>query len=148
MAHQVERIISGGQTGADRAGLDAARDLGIATGGWAPKGYRTENGPDESLAGFGLKEHDSFGYQARTLANVLEADGTVVFGLTDSVGSRLTIGMCTRHSKPCLLNPTTSGLQHWLDHWRIKTLNVAGNRASVNPSVYAQTYDTLMEALK
>lgn len=62
----VEKIISGGQTGADRGGLEAARTLGIPTGGTAPRGYLTETGPDESLREFGLTESKSSAYVVRT----------------------------------------------------------------------------------
>src|SRR5262245_18082685 len=98
----LERIISGGQTGADQGGLRAARRLDIPTGGWAPKGWLTEDGPaEELLRSFGLREYSKSGHSARTKANVLEADATVIFG-KDSSGSQLTARECERTGKPYL----------------------------------------------
>ena len=77
MAKRPLKIISGGQTGADRGGLDAAMDLGIEHGGWCPKGRRAEDGriPDR----YTLEETTSTDYTVRTEKNVEWADGTVVF---------------------------------------------------------------------
>ena len=62
-----EKVISGGQTGADQAGLIAAEKAGITTGGWMPKGFRTLDGPNPGLAArFGLREHPSEEYPPRT----------------------------------------------------------------------------------
>jgi Circularly permutated YpsA SLOG family len=70
------KIVSGGQTGADQAGLRAARAAGIETGGWAPKGWDTEDGPAPWLEDFGLIECPVTGYPARTEANGLKPFGT------------------------------------------------------------------------
>ena len=82
--------ISGGQTGADQGGLLGARDAGVATGGTAPKGWRTEDGPAAWLAEFGLVEGRSTAYAARTWAYVEAADGEVFFGDPPAGGSTLT----------------------------------------------------------
>ena len=109
-------MVSGGQTGADRAGLEAARSLGIQTGGWAPPGYQTSAGKDLSLASFGLKELPSLGmkqfllhsrtpglpsrqsiaalYVQRSIKNVDDSDATIAFLLGDSVGTLKTIQYC------------------------------------------------------
>ena len=77
----VERVISGGQTGADQAGLAAAKKLGISTGGYMPKGWRTERGPRPDFAAeYGLQEAATAAYPDRTEQNVIFSDGTVVFG--------------------------------------------------------------------
>ena len=77
----MERVISGGQTGADQAGLAAAKACGIPTGGWMPKGFLTTAGPAPELAAeFGLKEH-SGEYAERTGANVRDADATIRFAV-------------------------------------------------------------------
>ncbi|GAB4019793.1 YpsA SLOG family protein [Spirosoma koreense] len=92
------RIISRGQTGIDQLGLEVARSLDIPTGGVAPKGYLTENGPDERLREYGLTEHTSAQYPPRTRANVRQSDGTVIFGqLTD--GTKLALDTCIRENK-------------------------------------------------
>lgn len=141
----LKRIISGAQTGADRAGLDAALLLGLEVGGWIPHGRRTDTGPlsPEDFALYGLKEHTSSAYPPRTENNVRESDGTVLFGNMDSSGSALTIKLCKAYRRPFLCNPTTAELAAWLTANAIETLNVAGNRERTNPGVYQRTFRTL-----
>lgn len=74
----IGKIISGGQTGVDQAALRAAKACGIPTGGWAPKGFRTEAGPAPWLADFGLREHASADYPVRTRANCRDAGLTLI----------------------------------------------------------------------
>lgn len=143
----VTRIISGGQTGADQTGLEVAASLGIETGGWAPKYWRTEDGAAPWLAELGLFEHPVPGYVERTRDNVHDSDATVIFGDTSSAGSRLTIRCCEEFHVPYLANPTASALRAFIAKHDVRTLNVAGNRASVNPDVVEQTRTVLMEAL-
>jgi len=155
----VTKIISGGQTGADRAGLYAGRDLGIETGGLAPKGFKTESKSDETerLKGFGLTEvSDDITkaytgrektYGPRTEQNVLNSDGTVLFGDETSSGSKLTKNLASKHNKPYLANPTAEELRAWIAENDIKTLNVAGNRNSVNKKLFNTAKSTLVEAL-
>ena len=146
-----EKFISGGQTGADQAGLFAARTLGIETGGWIPKGWlvQTPEGKDisnPSLEEFGLKEHHSSRYSDRTKQNVLDADATVWFGYKDSAGGRLTIATAREHSKPYIINPTPEELRAFVKNLNVRVLNVAGNRiSSYNPTIYETTYATLIE---
>jgi hypothetical protein len=132
------RIISGGQTGADRGALEGARACGIPTGGVAPKGWRTERGPDPDLAAYNLKEGRDTGYAARTYRNVFLADGTVLFGNTSSAGSRCTVQACAYYKRPCLTNPTVEQFLRWLTQHDIRTVNVAGNRESRLPGIAAQ----------
>lgn len=127
---KVTKVISGGQTGADRIGLEVAKELGIPTGGIAPKGYRTEDGSDASLRDFGLLPSSSSNYADRTEQNVLNSDGTVLFGDMTSAGSKQTIAFLKKYSKPYIENPTSSELVDFLAHNYIRTLNVAGNRGS------------------
>src|SRR4030095_556414 len=95
------RIISGGQSGADQGGLRAARDLGIPTGGTAPRGWHTETGSQESLLkSFGLVESREPGYPARTRQNVQDADGTLLVGQCRSGGSALTANVAREAGKP------------------------------------------------
>lgn len=138
------RIISGGQTGADRGGLEAARDLGIQTGGWAPVGYKTEDGPDLTLKDFGLREGGS--YQDRTSSNVNEADGTVWFGKTGTPGHRSTMQAVLTYHRPYLRNPTPEGLRVFCLAYNIQVLNVAGNRESTNAGIAARVKATLLGA--
>lgn len=124
------KVISGGQKGVDRIGLDAARNSGIQTGGFAPKNWWTEDGPDPSLKDYGLIEIAGHGYYPRTFHNVLQATGTVLFGDMNSSGSKLTIEICVSQKKPYICNPTANSLRDWIFANNIEVLNVAGNRAS------------------
>jgi hypothetical protein len=153
---RLNRIISGGQTGADQAGLKATARLGIPTGGVMPKDFLTEDGPRPDLATrYGLAEAESPAYAARTERNVLLADGTVVFAADNSPGSRLTVGLCQQHGKPCLEIPcdltvfeAAMRLREWLGANAIRTLNVAGGRESQTPGVGAFVAAVIEEALR
>ena len=96
----IAKIASGGQTGADRAGLDFAIEHGIPHGGWCPKGRLAEDGPID--ARYDLKETPSSNYLQRTEWNARDADGTVVFsiGPTLSGGSKKTVSLAHKHGKP------------------------------------------------
>src|SRR5262249_32920450 len=98
-----EKVISGGQTGADQADLLAARRFGIPPGGWMPQGYQTTAGPAPELAReFGLREHAG-GYAERTEANVRDADGTVHFAASfETLGEKCTLKWLRHHGKPYL----------------------------------------------
>lgn len=97
------KIISGGQTGADIAGLRVGRVLGFPTGGRAPKGWATLDGPKPELAQFGLTESMN-GYRGRTIENVQAADATLVFSKNlKSPGTVLTINAARKYGKPCFV---------------------------------------------
>src|SRR5215510_7209740 len=104
MAFLLKQIISGGQTGADHGGLVAARELGFETGGTAPEGWLTENGPEEELLrSFGLVECDQKGFSARTRRNVEIASATLLVGHYRTGGSRLTYQEARQIKKPLFL---------------------------------------------
>jgi len=139
----IKKIISGGQTGADQAALDAAIKYNFSYGGWIPKGRKTEDGrfPDE----YKLQEMSTGSYKERAEQNVIDSDGTVIIShgkLTG--GSKLTEKFAEKHLKPCLhidLYNTpafmaSSLINSWVILHKIKTLNVAGPRASKNPDIY------------
>jgi hypothetical protein len=140
----IRRIISGGQTGVDRTAIEIAKAYGIETGGVAPKGYRTESGPDPTLATFGLEQDRSFEYWPRTKRNVLDSDGTALFYEKQSSGTRLTARYCFAESKPLILNPDGDELVAFVEEYGIETLNVAGNRRSVAPGVGAAVVTALV----
>ena len=144
------KIISGGQTGADQAGLAAAKLLGLATGGTAPFGYRTDDGPNRKLLRdtYALKESLSREYAPRTRQNVYDSNGTVVFGDTESPGSKLTIGICGKLVRPYLANPTALELRAWVTEKNIRVLNVAGNRERTNPGIYERVRTLIIDAFK
>jgi len=145
----VEKIISGAQTGADRAGLDAALALGLEVGGTVPKGRRTEEGPltDEQMARYCLEESSDVDYRGRTKDNVTASDGTAIFGHVNSPGSQLTVKFCAFYRRPYVLNPNASWLREWTAENEIRTLNIAGNRESGNPGIYERVLRIVMEAL-
>ena len=143
------QIISGGQTGGDMGGLLAAEDLGIPTGGYATKGFRTEDGPNPELGTrFGLKEMKSSSYIDRTRANVKLSDGTLIMAdVADSAGTAFTLRMCDRFDKPHILNPSEEHFLAFLLNNRIMRLNVAGNRESVAEGMEQRVRDFLVRAL-
>lgn len=144
------RIVSGGQTGADLGGLAAARRLGIQTGGWAPQGWETEDGPLPELLRdtYGLDECEG-GYDLRTFLNVQDSDATVIFAREpDSDGTRMTIEHADTLGRPHVLNPTASELRDFVDAHEVEVLNVAGNRASIAPGLAAEVEALLLEAFE
>jgi hypothetical protein len=143
------KIISGGQTGADIGGLVGARLVGIATGGTAPHGYRTDAGPQpDVLRGFGLVEHRSRSYPPRTACNVRDSDGTVLFGNLDSPGCTLTLKLCKRYGKPKLENPSAQELRRWVTMHAIGVLNIAGNRERMNPGIARRVAALIVAAFR
>lgn len=134
------KIVSGGQTGADRAALDWAIDNGISHGGWCPAGRLAEDGPIgyEYL----LEEMpDGGGYRRRTKANVRDSDATLIVSLSDELagGSKETALFARRLDKPCLhVHPGTdwrASLSAWAPSTEARLLNVAGPRGSREPDV-------------
>jgi len=126
----IKKVISGGQVGADRLGLEAAKALGLETGGTAPFGYRTSNGPDMDLRRFGLVESQSSHYPPRTVSNVKDSDGTVIFAEDLlSRGVVLTRNTAVRLGRPFIQNPTPAEFKIWAEYHNIEVLNVAGNRS-------------------
>ena len=143
-------VISGGQTGADQAGLLAAKFLGLRTGGTAPDGWYTDTGPNILLKSFGMSAAGD--YRSRTIANVRNSDGTLLLSLTlNSPGSKLTRNEARRQGKPFFEFDITelmrlsegsddfleytaarkelvSKIQSWILAEEIQVLNVAGNR--------------------
>ncbi len=135
----VARVVSGGQTGVDRAALDAAIALGIPCGGWCPRGRRAEGAPIPDL--YPLRETPTAAYPERTAWNVRDSDGTLV--LTRGApkgGTALTVALARRAGKPVLVvdlsRDAPEEAASWLERERIGTLNVAGPRESEAPGVH------------
>ena len=146
------KIISGGQTGADRAALDAAIALDMPHGGWAPKGRKTEDGPLSRR--YALHELPSPRYRDRTEKNIVAADATLLFSFGPlSGGSALTEALAIRHNRPCLHidfelidGPKAAIMvEEWLQELRPEVLNIAGTRASSEPRIYQAVYALLTE---
>lgn len=133
------RIISGGQTGVDRAALDVAISLGIPHGGWCPAGRRAEDGAIPRW--YQLAETDSPDYAVRTECNVLDADATLILCCGEPTGgTELTRQMALAHGKPHLVVDLDAPLsldevRRWLRSAEVKVLNVAGPRESQQPGV-------------
>lgn len=149
----ISKIISGGQTGGDKGGLIAGRQLGLETGGHCPRGWKTELGPDHSLKDFGLICTKSDKYPPRTATNVRNSDGTVGFGNQGSAGMKLTRRLCHDFDKPyfeVLLNNTDyiPSFIEWLTINEIDILNVAGNRESKQKGIQKFTTEFLVEAIE
>ena len=150
----VQRIISGGQTGADRAALDWALHHGVAHGGYCPKGRLAEDGPIAEH--YGLQETDSDAYPVRTERNVLESDATVIFTIAPELraGAKLTSELAEKHGKPWLhvwplarRDLSIVAVRAFVADHGVASLNVAGSRASQEPSVGAFVHEVLTRAL-
>lgn len=146
----IRKIISGGQTGADQGGLDAAIKLGIPHGGWIPKGRKTEAGRLPEC--YTMQEMRTVNYAARTERNVLASDGTLILSHGQlKGGSALTWRLAHKHGQPCLhidlaaISKFQAALKisHWLTDRRIRVLNVAGPRASQDNRIYEDTRQIL-----
>lgn len=150
----LKKIISGGQTGADLAGLDVAMKHGISHGGSIPKGRLTETGV---LPGkYNLLEMSTTSYPKRTEKNVLDSDGTVIFThgkLTG--GSLLTQVKAKEHDKPVIhldmdkkeLEEAAALLAVFVKERHVRILNVAGTRGSEDPEIYTKTYRVLEKVI-
>ena len=128
------KVVSGGQTGVDRAALDAARAAGLPCGGWCPRGRLAEDGPIDP--GYPLVETPSADYAQRTEWNVRDSDGTlVVVRGRITGGTALTITLARQHGKPLLVvhlsrNPSPEEASRWIEAGGLAVLNVAGPRES------------------
>lgn len=154
----LKRVISGGQSGADMAGLLAARAVGIETGGHCPKGFKTERGSKPELSKLGLIETKSTNYPERTELNVINSDATLIATMIhDSIGSKLTQTLCDKHKKriigvgfftnnPPDVEATAERIANWLHEQKIEVLNVSGNRLSRAPGIQTGLCQVLIRA--
>lgn len=147
----IEKIISGGQTGVDRAALAVAVYLDIPHGGWCPQGRRAEDGTIPEF--YDLQETDSPNYAVRTLQNILDSDGTLVLsrGII-SGGTALTINLAKRNQRPLLVlnlaeEHDYAALRRWLIQHQIRILNVAGPRESSEPQITPEAEQFLANGL-
>lgn len=152
-------IVSGGQTGADRAALDFAIEHGLAHGGWCPRGRLAEDGPLDPR--YELQQTPSAQYAQRTEWNVRDSDATIVFSMVRQVqgGTARTIELAERLGRPWLHLPRedfSSGdgildaatkLKEFLTEYDVSRLNVAGPRASQEPDVAGFVHDVLEATL-
>jgi hypothetical protein len=151
----LKRVISGGQTGADQGALDAAIDSDLQHGGAVPAGRKTESGrlPDR----YRMEELPSEHYPDRTAKNVRDSDATLIISHGELTGgSALTRQFAHRYGRPCLhldldrqdLETAVGIVLHWLAGEGIRTLNVAGPRASSDPQIHAYTYRLISSVIE
>lgn len=134
-----EKIVSGGQTGVDRAALDVAISLGIPHGGWCPRGRRAEDGQIPDC--YRLEETVAAEYPERTERNVIDSDATLILcGGRPAGGTLLSLRLAKKHEKPCwvvdLDRPCDpAAIRRWMEKTVVRTLNIAGPRESQQPGV-------------
>jgi hypothetical protein len=153
------KVISGGQSGVDLAALDAAKELGLETGGWMPKGWLTEDGlRPEYGERYGLREHASGGYPPRTRQNVQDADATLILfrGRLEG-GTLLTLNLAKRKGDgdrwlaadlDSVGGEAFPFVRIWLAGLGDSTINVAGPRESKSPGIYAAAKAFLLDVLR
>ena len=151
----VSRIVSGGQTGADRAALDWAIRNGVPHGGWCPRGRTAEDGV--LPAKYELREAESLDYRWRTRQNVTDSDATLILNMGALDGGTLeTAKFAKTFGKPHLIlqldcgvrNEDVQQLLDWLQRESIDALNIAGPRESKRPGIYALSCELLDRAAK
>lgn len=144
----LKKIISGAQTGADQAGIDAAIDLGLPYGGYIPRDRRTEVGP-LSVKYENMIEVGSTDYRVRTKLNINAAEGTVVFTYGPPTGgSSYTLRYASGRGRRVMhidlkkvkSEEAMSSICDWVALYDIRSLNVAGSRKSKAPTIYSAVY--------
>lgn len=149
------KVISGGQSGVDQAALRAAKSLGLATGGWMPRGWLTEDGPRPEFAElYGMTECEKPGYPARTRANVRGSDMTLWFGPSVSRGFGATADACFASNKRLMVliegrvQNEAESILYTVGHLESIRLNCAGNRESGNPGIGERAEEFFLSLFK
>jgi len=158
----INKIVSGGQTGVDRAALDAAMSVNIEYGGWCPKDRLDENGkiPEKykNLTEIsGEFKNDKENYDARTKRNIKDSDATLIIApkipLPQEIkdGTLLTIEEVVNQKRPYLIIDLSKSIDtnselvtHWVKENKISTLNIAGPRESTCPGIYQSSLELLL----
>lgn len=147
---ELEKVISGGQTGVDRAALDAALEAEVHVGGWCPRGRRAEDGSIPDM--YPLRETPSKEYAQRTAWNVRDSDGTLLITERElEGGTALTRKEAEQRKQPWIQveegdDQSVSRIREWIEHHDIRVLNVAGPRSSEAEGIYAKAR-AIMERL-
>lgn len=151
---RITRVVSGGQTGVDRAALDVAIELGIQHGGWVPQGRTAEDGPIDQC--YQLKQTTSVDAAQRTEWNVRDSDATLIVSRGQLTGgTELTQQMTRKYGRPHLhvdlselsIPEAVRRVIQWLAPLQCSTLNVAGPRASEDTEIYQRARTLLRQIL-
>lgn len=155
MTNFIEKIISDGQTGVNRAALDIAIAFNIAHGGWCPKGRKAEDGVIANV--YRLRETPTVDYSSRNAWNLRDSDGTLVVtaeGKPPMGGILLTMVKAEALGKPCAIFDVVNlearsvdAVAVWVKSHNVRTLNVVGPRASQFPHIYSLAYTALKTLL-
>jgi len=149
----IKKIISGGQTGADRAALDTAIKFNISYGGWIPEGRKTEDGPLSQR--YRMDEMPTDSYPKRTKQNIMDSHGTIIISRgTLTGGSLLTQQLASKLKKPCchidLFELDEFGaaivINSFIADYDIEIINIAGPRAGKDPFIY-NSVKTVLETV-
>ena len=148
----IARIVSGGQSGVDRAGLDAALDCGVPIGGWCPHGRRAEDGPIPDR--YPMLETETEDYGVRTLWNVRDSDATLILASEPlNGGTSMTAEFADDLGRPrMIIDPTAADgpreAARWIARENIAVLNIAGPRESKRPGIYAAALAFVAEMIE
>ena len=148
----IEKIVSGGQSGVDRAALDVALQLGIPCGGWCPRGRPAEDGAIPKK--YPLTQTPKETYDQRTEWNVRDSDGTLILARGDiNGGTALTVVLAKRYGRPFQIvdlrkAQALNDLRQWAAANNVKILNVAGSRESKEPGIYKEAKTFLTQLLQ
>jgi len=148
---KLSKIVSGAQTGVDRAALDVALTFGFPCGGWVPKGRRAEDG--RVPVSYPMRETGGSGYPERTLLNVRDSDATLILTCGEpSGGTALTLEYAINLNRPhrvvdLLDGTSTEEIREWIEEEEVVVLNVAGPRESTSPGIYDQAAEFLKALL-
>src|SRR3990172_1313026 len=146
----IQKVVSGGQTGVDRAALDVAMELGISCGGRCPRNRSAEDGRISKL--YPLNETATSDPSTRTELNVIDSDGTLILTWGEPTGGTLLTLLCARHHRKPFLEVNLEAPQEiesihqWIDSQNIQILNIAGPRESHHPgTIYSRARKLLIE---
>lgn len=147
----IKKVISGGQTGADRAALDVALSMGLAAGGWCPAGRLADDGPIDTR--YPLQETANIDHTVRTENNVRDSDGSLILHCGDPRGgTAYAIEMARQLHKPVLVvdltaPPSAEEFCHWVGKHDVQTIHIGGQRESSAPGIYRQAFALISEYL-
>lgn len=148
----ISRIVSGGQSGVDRAGLDAALACGVPIGGWCPRGRRAEDGPIPDH--YPMIETEAEDYDVRTMWNVRDSDATLILATEPlNGGTSMTAEFADDLGRPrMIIDPASVDgpreAARWIVRENIAVLNIAGPRESKQPGIYQSALAFVTELIE